>query len=80
VSKLSIIERLQTELKNIIEIDNIDVEDNFFDIGGNSLLVMQFMDYVDENFSVELSIKDLFEKNILAIACLIEKQTADISA
>lgn len=73
----SITEMLQSELKRIIEIDKVDVNSNFYDIGGNSLLCMQFMEYVHDSFGVDLSIKDTFEKNISDIANFIGEQMKD---
>lgn len=70
----TIINLLKTELQTIVEIEEVDIEDNFYDIGGNSLLAMQFMDTIENHFNVEVSIKDLFEQNIRSLATLIEEK------
>ena len=50
----------------LLKIEKIGVFDNFFDLGGHSLLATQFMSRVREEFGVELQLRILFEKPIIA--------------
>ncbi len=54
-------ERLRKIWKEILEIDHIDVNDNFFEIGGYSLLAIRLIHRINQEFSVQLSIKSIFE-------------------
>lgn len=54
--------------------NTIGLHDNFFKIGGNSLLVMQLVSRVKQTFSVILSTKDTFESPTVELLALkIEK-------
>ncbi|WP_394841999.1 acyltransferase domain-containing protein [Pendulispora brunnea] len=51
----------------------IDLHDDFFDLGGNSLLGIQLHTRLKEQFDVEISLKDLLEKTTVAgMADLVE--------
>jgi acyl-CoA synthetase (AMP-forming)/AMP-acid ligase II/acyl carrier protein len=45
----------------VLKADKIGVHDNFFDIGGHSLLAMQVISRVREAFQIELRVRQLFE-------------------
>jgi len=45
----------------ILEIDNIDAQDNFFDIGGHSLKAIILINEINNKFGVELSIDSAFK-------------------
>ena len=59
----------RTEGENIIaniwqkalNIEKVGVQDNFFDLGGHSLLLLQVYNKLRETFSQELSLVDLFK-------------------
>ncbi|MEW4309695.1 non-ribosomal peptide synthetase, partial [Rossellomorea marisflavi] len=53
-------ESLFTIWKNILGRDNFDTEDHFFEVGGNSLLLMAVYDEVVSTLRCELDIADLF--------------------
>jgi amino acid adenylation domain-containing protein len=54
---------------NILGIKRIGINDNFFDLGGQSLLGMKFISMVNKAFQVKIQLLDLFrEKNIGRIA------------
>ncbi|GEJ45764.1 non-ribosomal peptide synthetase [Chryseobacterium sp. ON_d1] len=40
---------------------DIQVEDNFFELGGHSILVNKLINLISKNFSVQISMKDVFE-------------------
>ena len=50
----------------VLGIEQVGVDDNFFDLGGHSLLVMQVAARVREAFQIDLSLARLFEAPILA--------------
>lgn len=76
---------LETEVeKNLAEIwvkllkvERVSKFDNFFDLGGNSLIGMSLCSAIFEYLSVEISIKSIFESPILCdLAALIEIELA----
>jgi len=46
--------------QDLLDIPNVGLDDNFFDLGGNSLLVLQVHNQIRELDIRELSITDLF--------------------
>lgn len=46
---------------NLLKIDQVGIDDNFFDLGGHSLLVVQMMSYLKEELNLELSITKIFQ-------------------
>lgn len=68
----SSLEILKEKLEEMLEEKiNLDAKSNFYDVGGNSLLAMEFLNYLNNNFNVAINIKDLFEKSIFDIASMI---------
>lgn len=60
------VERLILELwKEILQLDSISVEENFFEIGGDSLLAIQCMNRLTTEFMIEVSLQDIFSANSL---------------
>lgn len=47
--------------KEILGIDQISINDNFFDLGGHSLNVIQVQSIIKERYNKEISIVDLFK-------------------
>src|SRR6185295_18560680 len=45
----------------VLGIEKVGVYDNFFDLGGNSLLVLQVHQRIKETLEKELSVVDLFQ-------------------
>ena len=66
LSKQNIEPQTETEKKmydiwsDLLGLERISCVDNFFDIGGNSLLVMELQNIVNEQFDVHISITDYF--------------------
>jgi amino acid adenylation domain-containing protein len=50
----------------VLGVERVDVHQNFFEIGGHSLLAMQFISRVREAFAVEVELKQLFESPTIA--------------
>nr|VFJ74214.1 MAG: amino acid adenylation domain-containing protein/thioester reductase domain-containing protein [Candidatus Kentron sp. FW] len=46
---------------NVLDIHPIGIKDNFFEIGGHSLLVIQLLSHIRETFRININFKDLFE-------------------
>jgi amino acid adenylation domain-containing protein len=50
----------------ILDLDQVGINDNFFDLGGNSLRATRISTQVMKNFRVDLTIKALFESPTIA--------------
>ncbi|WP_085031317.1 hybrid non-ribosomal peptide synthetase/type I polyketide synthase [Ensifer aridi] len=57
--------RLETELagiwKDVLKLDAVDAEDNFFDVGGDSLAIVQVQAAIHDRLGIDCKILDLFE-------------------
>lgn len=57
---------------------DININRNFFDVGGNSLLVVQMSILLNENFDIDINVMDLFvHSTIKSIATFINEKTAN---
>jgi len=43
--------------KSILNIDNVDVEDDYFDLGGHSLLILKLLQNLHTIFNVDINIE-----------------------
>lgn len=59
-------ERVASIWCRMLGIDKVSVYDTFFDLGGYSLLATQIIHQINEAFSVNLSLRDLFEEPTIA--------------
>jgi len=65
---------LATIVSGLLELDELGCDENFFLLGGHSLLGMQLMTKIQNKFNVELSLLTLFERpTIRALASEIER-------
>jgi hypothetical protein len=65
-------------LESLLRVGKIGVNDNFFRLGGNSLLGAQVINRVSEEFGVELTLLGLFDHPTVAgMAGEIEKLLSD---
>lgn len=46
--------------KNILKCEYIHVDDNFFDVGGHSLLTLKLIDNIKKKFNITIRIRDIF--------------------
>jgi amino acid adenylation domain-containing protein len=61
-------------LAQALDFDIVGVEDNFFDLGGNSLTAMRVVSHLRQAFSVQLSVRSFFENPTAAdIAAVIDE-------
>ena len=63
VSDLERSKRFYTE---VLGLKQVGIDDNFFEIGGHSLLAMQLMARVRKEFQAELSLRQIFEAPTIA--------------
>lgn len=52
--------------QEVLKINNIGIHDNFFDLGGNSLLATQVISRLRQTFEVEISFKSFFQTPTIA--------------
>ena len=57
-----IAEHLRVVLSGLLGVERVGSEDNFFTLGGHSLMGAQLITKIRENFGVELSLRCLFEE------------------
>jgi phosphopantetheine binding protein len=59
----------------VLELEQIDLHDNFFDLGGHSLLGAQVISRVGEAFNLDIYLRTLFEQPTLAgFSAVVEEQ------
>lgn len=59
--------------RNLLGIDEIGINDNFYELGGNSLLAIQFISRLRQGYPVEMDMRSLFEAcTILQVAEIVE--------
>jgi phthiocerol/phenolphthiocerol synthesis type-I polyketide synthase E len=58
-------------------IDGIGLDDDFFDLGGNSLVAVQVLDRICERFQVDLDVAVLFEASTIRL--LVAEVTEAVS-
>jgi len=67
--------------REVIGLDAVQRGDNFFDLGGHSVLVTQMLTRVRRAFGVELTLRNVFETPSLGeLAQLIDQQLAEVPA
>ncbi|WP_207185748.1 phosphopantetheine-binding protein, partial [Streptococcus sp. 22.1] len=57
----SLEEKLQVVWRDILGIQEINPEENFFDIGGSSLKIFKLIETINIKFNLNLTITDIFE-------------------
>jgi amino acid adenylation domain-containing protein len=50
----------------ILRVDPISIHDNFFDLGGHSLLIMQVLSRLRERFGMQVTVREVFERPTIA--------------
>ncbi len=63
--------------REVLNLEHASVEDNFFDVGGHSLLAMQLLSQIRQRFAIEFPVRRFFERPTirgLAAAVDVEHQ------
>ena len=70
------VERILAQIwVDVLNLEQISVEDNFFDLGGHSLLAAQMINHVNDVFQVAIPLRSLFEHSTIAgLARTVEEQ------
>jgi hypothetical protein len=72
-------EKLLAIWQNVLNTKNISLEDNFFEIGGNSLLLISMYEKIKESITNDIEIADIFANpSIYILAEFIQNQNQKI--
>jgi amino acid adenylation domain-containing protein len=59
-------ERVATIWRDLLKLERVGAEDDFFDVGGTSLLAIQMIARLHEQFGVDVGLRNLFERPTIA--------------
>lgn len=64
--------------KQLLNLERIGPDDNFFDLGGNSLLALEMVDAVWDEFSVRISLRSFLEHpTVRQLAAVLDNESMD---
>ncbi|GIF12958.1 condensation domain-containing protein [Actinoplanes teichomyceticus] len=64
----------------VLTLPAVGADDNFFDIGGNSLQAMRVISRVNKGFGIKLSVRSLYgNASVRAISAAVEQKLAELS-
>ncbi|WP_331831757.1 amino acid adenylation domain-containing protein [Pseudomonas sp. LH21] len=64
----------------VLHVERVGLQDNFFDLGGHSLLIVQVIGRVREQLGVDLSLNELFEQATLAdFSQVVERKSGQVA-
>jgi amino acid adenylation domain-containing protein len=67
--------------QELLQRENIGVNDNFFDVGGHSLLLAQVQEKLEQSFAINIAITDLFKyPSISSLANYLSQQENNLLA
>ena len=61
-------ESLLTMWKNILKIDDIGTNEDFFELGGDSLSAIRLLSQIKTNFDVTISIANIFSNSTIILS------------
>lgn len=71
-------EQVSTLWCEVLEVNSVSVHDNFFDLGGDSLLLMQLHSGMEKQFGMQLPVVSLFtHTTVTAMAQLVTSDSAE---
>lgn len=82
VSSHTLINEIKTLWSEVFMISDIDINSNFFDLGGNSVIAIRLVQLISDHFNAEISINTLFEnQTIYSLSSVLSKNltTSDLS-
>ena len=62
--------------QRILDVERVGLEDNFFDLGGNSFMFLGFISEIETEFGVKLSVMDIMRSSLFDIAQKIDALNA----
>src|SRR5262245_52173189 len=69
--------KIATAWQEVLGVETVGMQDNFFDLGGNSLLIIQLYDKLRQVFGTQLLLTDLFQyPTISSLANYLKPQEA----
>ncbi len=69
-----IVEDLERQIKQLVKASNVERDDNLFDLGVESLMLVDIKDAIREKWGVNLKFSDFFSNfTIAALATLIDR-------
>ncbi len=69
--------RLSAIWQGLLRVDDIGVYDNFFDLGGHSLLIVQMVNTIQQEYAIEVPLRSFWEEPTIAhLAVVIEQERA----
>jgi acyl carrier protein len=79
VAPRTLVEEMIAEIwAEVLKLDKLGIDDNFFDLGGHSLKATQVISRVRQTFRIDLPLRVLFEAPTVAeLAMRIEQSFAD---
>ncbi|MUG92160.1 amino acid adenylation domain-containing protein [Scytonema sp. UIC 10036] len=66
----------------VLGLEKVGIHDNFFDLGGHSLMVTQIISRIRKAFDVEISLRSLFETPTIAdlVVIIVQNQAAQMNS
>ena len=62
--------------QEVLNLEKVGIHDNFFEFGGNSILILRLQHKINQNISAEIKVTDLFKyPNIGSLSALLDKTT-----
>ncbi|MEH1870988.1 non-ribosomal peptide synthetase [Nostoc sp.] len=64
----------------VLKVENVGIHDNFFDLGGNSLLAIRLLDQINKQFERDLPLSNLFlNQTIESLAIALSSKTDSLA-